>query len=140
MRLRFRFDHDESMLVCMNEITWVYLAPKDLYFAIPTHRMHMRMTDAETTSQSFESGVGHFIDIADRAIDDGAHAAEGAVHVAVHLAPEGADDAWLVEILHDDKLVNGIINKKLEGYVLTERHTEVQGLIIQVMKLLGDVV
>ena len=45
----------------------------------------------------------------------------------------------LSEILHDDKLVNGIINKKLEGYVLTERHTEVQGLIIQAMKLLGDV-
>jgi hypothetical protein len=66
--------------------------------------MHMRVAYAKTAGEGFETGVGHFIDIADRAVDDGAHAAEGAVHVAVHLTPEGADRARLVEILHADDL------------------------------------
>ncbi len=92
------------MLVGMDELAGRHFAAKDLDIAIPTHGMDMGMTDAQLAGEGFEAGIGHLIHVADRAIDNGAHATEGAVHVAVHLAPEGANDARLVEILHADDL------------------------------------
>ena len=94
----------KPVLVSMNEIAGVYLAPEHFDFTIPADGVNVRMAYAKASSEGFESGVGHFIDVADRAVGDGSHAAEGAVNVAVHFTPEGADHARLVEILHDDNL------------------------------------
>ena len=72
--------------------------------ATPAHRPGMAVTDAQPTRQRLEARVAHLVQIADPAIDDDTDAAERAVHVAVHLTPERADDARLVEVLHDDDL------------------------------------
>ena len=66
--------------------------------------MDIGMAHAEPAGERLEAGVVHFVQIADRAVGDGADATQGAVDVAVHLAPKGSDDPRLVEILHDDDL------------------------------------
>ena len=50
--------------------------------------MHMRVTNAKSACQGFKAGVGHLVYIPERAINNGADAAEGAMHVAVHARPK----------------------------------------------------
>jgi hypothetical protein len=78
-------DDDEPVLVGVNEITECDLATKDLDLAVPTHGMHMRVTDAQPTSESLEARIGHLIHIADGSIHDGAHAAKGVVRLVAWL-------------------------------------------------------
>ena len=75
----------------------------------------MRVSHAQAARQRFEAGVIHLVEIADRAIGDGADAAQCAMGVAVHLAPEGADDARLVEILHYNDLRPGHARRDIAG-------------------------
>ena len=62
------------------------------------------MADAQPAGQGLESRVIHFIQVADAAVGDRAHAAQGPMETAGDLAPDGPDHAGLVEVLHDDDL------------------------------------
>ena len=46
------WDNEESVLVCMNEVTRPDGAPKDLDFTIPTHRMDMSMAYTKAPGES----------------------------------------------------------------------------------------
>ena len=93
---------EEAVLVCVDELARLDALAEDLHRAAPADGRDIRVADAEPAGEGLEASVGHLIEVAHRAVRDGAHAAERAVGVGVHLAPEGADDARLVEILHDD--------------------------------------
>ena len=102
LRLCIGFNHEKPMLVRMDEIPRHNLATEDLDLAIPTHRLHMRVADAESSSQGLETRIGHFINIANGPIDNGSNTTERAMRIAVDLAPKGTDYPRFVEILNDD--------------------------------------
>jgi hypothetical protein len=58
------------------------------------------MSHTQPPRQRLESGVHHFIHIADGAVRDGPHAAQRTMNVAVDLAPKRAVSVRLVQILH----------------------------------------
>src|ERR1041385_2476078 len=60
------------------------------------------MRDAEPASQSFESRIVHLVQVADRAVGNGSHAAQRAMGVAVDFAPKRADNPRFVQVLQDD--------------------------------------
>ena len=63
----------------------------------------MRVADAESLSQRFETIVGHFVDVSNESVRNGSNATEGAVDSAIYLSPEGADEVGFVEVLnHSD--------------------------------------
>ena len=95
------------------------LAAKDLDLAIPAHRVHMGVADAEAAGDGLEACVGHLIHIADGTVDNAADTAERTVEVAVHLALDqvvlgtGLDRVQGHYFVigageHDDELVAGI--------------------------------
>ena len=102
MLLFAKWDGQEAMFVGVNELARLDLTAVHLDFVSPTHGRRMRVAHAQTPGQGFESGVVHFVQIADGPVGNCAHAAEGAVNVRVDFAPERADHVGLVEILHDD--------------------------------------
>jgi hypothetical protein len=51
--------------------------------------------------------MGHFIEVSDGAVYQGAQATKSLLHVAVYFGPEGADHAGVVEILNADDLWSG---------------------------------
>ena len=74
--LRFGLNDDETVLISMYQIPRTYLATKNLDLAVPPHRMNMRMTHTKAASERLEASVGHFINIANRSVHDGAHTAK----------------------------------------------------------------
>jgi hypothetical protein len=95
-------DGEEAVFVCVDELAGLDFAAEDFDLDVPTNGRRVGMADTEAFGEGFETGVVHFIEIADAAIGYGADAAEGFVRVAVYLAPEGADDVGFIKVLHDD--------------------------------------
>ncbi len=91
----------------MDELTRPDDPAEHLDRAVPAHRMHVGMADAEPAGQGLEAGVGHLVNVADRPVRDRADTAQCTVGVAVDLAPERADDPRLVEILDNHDLRPG---------------------------------
>ena len=95
-------DGEEAVLVGVDELAWLDFSTEGFDFAIPFHGAGVGVADAEAGGEGLKAGVGHFVDVADAAVGDGAHAAEEAVGVAVHLAPERAEPGLtVVEVLDD---------------------------------------
>ena len=91
------------MFVGVDQLSWSDLSAEDFDFAAPTDRPGMSMSYAEPTSKSFESSVGHLVDVTNAAIGDRADTAKRAVAVAIHLSPVRAVGGGFVEILkHQD--------------------------------------
>ena len=79
--LVFRRDRQEAVLVGMDELARLHLAAKHRYRHAPPDRHDVRMADAQPAGERLESGGRHLVHVADRAVGDRTHAAEGPVDV-----------------------------------------------------------
>ena len=93
---------EEAVLVRVDELPRFDALAEDLDRATPAHRRDPRVADADPARERLKAGVRHLVEVADRTVGDRADAAQRTVGVRVHLAPERADDARLVEVLHHD--------------------------------------
>jgi len=95
-------DGEEAVFVGVDELPGGDFGAEDFDFAAPVDWAGVGVADTESAGQCLESGVVHFVNIADGSVSDGADAAEGFVDVAIHFSPEGAVGVGFVEVLDDD--------------------------------------
>src|SRR4029077_16190049 len=93
---------EEPMFIGMDQLPGHNAPPKNLDLSAPANRTRVGAASAQTPRQRLESGLSHFVDIADASVNDCADTANRTVKVACHLAPERAEQSRLVEVLHDD--------------------------------------
>ncbi len=96
------WDGEKAVFVRVDELAGLDLGFEDFDFAAPAYRPGMGVAYTKAAGEGFETGVVHFVEVADCTVRNRPDAAEGAVDVAVHLAPEGAVGVGFVEILDDD--------------------------------------
>jgi len=95
-------NHDSAVLVGVDQIAVAHAHAGDVDGPREIDHVNIGMRRNDPPCQHLESG-GHFGQIAHAAVSDQADAAETAVDRAVHLAPESAVAALLVDVLdHDD--------------------------------------
>ena len=100
-------DGQEAVLVGVDQLSRLNLPPKDFDLDPPADRTGIGMADAHAPGQRLEAGRGHLVQVPDASVDYRSHAAQGTMDVARDLAPESADQARLVQILHHHNLRAG---------------------------------
>ena len=91
----------------MDQLSGLDASPKDFHLAIPAHGAPVGVADTKAGGKGFEPRIGHFIQIPDAAVGDGAYTAQRAMGIAVYLAPSGADEVRFVQILYNHDLRSG---------------------------------
>src|SRR5579863_7897126 len=86
--LIFGRDHQETMLVRVNQIAGSHLSTEDFHFTIPAHWVAETMSDTQAASERLEPGVIHLIQISNSSVGYGAHSSQHTMNVTVHFAPE----------------------------------------------------
>jgi len=103
-RLVLLGDHQESVLIGMNELTRFHGTPENLHLAVPPDGRGIGMPDACALGEGLEARIAHLVHVADYSVNDAANAAQGSMDVAIHLAPIRPDVIRLVQVLDDDDL------------------------------------
>ena len=88
----FGWDGQKSVFVGVDELAGLNAPAEYFHFAIPADRAPVGMANTQAGSQSFESGIGHLIQIADASIGNGPYAPQGTMGVAVNFTPCGAHE------------------------------------------------
>ena len=80
----------------------VYWCAEHFNVAIPTNGNRRGVTYTESASERFETNLGHFVNIADPAINDGSNTSKRSMDVGVDFTPSGSVGPGLIKILNND--------------------------------------
>ena len=72
----------------MNELPRFNPAAKNCYITIPMYWYHMSVTNTKSSGNSLESGIIHFIEIANCSIGYGPNTPESAMNITVNFTPK----------------------------------------------------
>lgn len=94
-------DREKPVFVGVDELAGLDGDAEHLHGATPADRVAEAMADAQAAGQGLEAGIGHFVEVANAPVADRADTAQGAVEVAVDLAPKRTVGAGFVAVLDD---------------------------------------
>lgn len=79
--------HQEAMFVSMNQIARPNRTTKHFDFHSPADGPPKRVTNAKSPGNGFKTRIGHFVNITNGSVSNGAYAAQSAVDVGIYLTP-----------------------------------------------------
>jgi hypothetical protein len=117
------------VLIGMDQLPGHNAPPKNLDIPAPADRT-VGAAGAQTPRQHLESGLSHFVNIADASINDCADSANRTVKIACHFTPELAEQSRLVEVLHSSRISHirctVVTSRRIGPAKLPQMHSSVE--------------